>query len=138
MYFTLLLSWVTGTCVIAYLWMVLLVELQIKASPEQITNITPSEYALQSSVNQTVAEILAIICQKSKGTPIFLSMDGANKKGLHHMVKVLSFYDSEINEIYIYQLNADATLETHKSASEAIDYSFQKIDINGNEVTLFG
>ena len=71
--------------------MALLTELQIKVSPGQLSNITPSENSLRKSLNHAAAETLVVIRQKTNGNPTFLSMDGANKKGLHHMVKVISF-----------------------------------------------
>ena len=83
-------------------------------------------------------EILVIVRQKSKNVPIFLSMDGANKKGMHHIVKVLTFWDADKNCLCVYQLDTDAVLGTNKGATEAVNYSLEKIDTNNFKVLLYG
>ena len=91
MCFAHLISWTSGTRAIVCLWISFLFELNAQATPEQITNIGPSEHSLLQNVNHAAAEALIIILQKTKNISIFLSMNGTNRKGMHHMVKVLTF-----------------------------------------------
>ena len=94
--------------------MVLLSEFSAQATPEQITNMSPREHALCQNFNYTVAEVLVIIRQKTKNIPMFISMDSAKKKVIHHVAKVLAFWDKDENCLCAHQLHSDAALGTKK------------------------
>ena len=44
-----------------------------------------------SSIKDNSAEMLIIVRKKCKDKHLFLAIDVANKKGIYHMVKIISF-----------------------------------------------
>ena len=65
-------------------------------------------------------------------------MDGENKKGIHHVVKLLTFWDKDENFLCAHQLDTDAAFGTNKGATEDVHYSFKKIDTNDSKVMIHG
>ena len=59
--------------------------------------------------------------------PLFLSIDAANKKGTHYMVKRISFWDECLE---VFELDADACEGNNSETTVAVNHSMQKIDGN--------
>ena len=60
--------------------------------------------------------------------PIFLSVGSTNKKGMCHMVEVLTFQDTDENYLCVHQLDANTTWgTTNRGATEAVNYSLEKL-----------
>lgn len=57
-----------------------------------------------------------------------MAIDAMNKKGIHHMVKVISFWESLDYGIFTFELDSDGCQGTNVSIADGVDYLLKKID----------
>lgn len=82
--------------------------------------------------------MLYIVRKKSENLPIHLSIDAANKKGVHHMVKVISFWQDAENGIFTFELDSNGCQGTNVATADGVNYSLKKIDGPNNRRLLNG
>ena len=70
-------------------------------------NVSPSESTLSLITEDNSAEMLAIVREKARNAPLFLAIDTSNKKGMHHMVKIITFWD--FTDDYLFCVSSTVT-----------------------------
>ena len=65
-------------------------------------------------------------------------MDSANKKGMHHMVKFLTFWDKDENFLYMCQLYTYTAWGTNNLSAKTVHYSLEKVDANDSKIIFHG
>ena len=70
------------------------------------------------------------------GTKVFMSSDHGNKKGLHHLVKVMSLWSEEENSVKQITLDTDASGGTSDDTADRIDVSLSKLDAHTKRLNL--
>jgi hypothetical protein len=65
---------------------------------------------------------------------VFLSCDKGNKKGLSHLVKILSWWDKTEKKVQTFVLDIDASEGRPEGCTEAIQHSLKKV--NNTTITL--
>ena len=119
------------TCVLS----MFLLDIGLGKYVEQVTNIEPCEHAVRDLIVETVADVLYLICRKIVNAKVFISCDGANK-GLHIMIKKISFWYFKDNNLITYNLDSDTCVGTDRKVAEAIDFSLKKVDPIGSKITF--
>lgn len=71
-------------------------------------------------------------------TKVFIASDHGNKKGLHHLVKVLPMYSDEENGVKRNTLDTDTSGGTSDDTGDGIDTSQSKLDTQTNRIKLTG
>ena len=95
-------------------------------TPENVAACCPNKDGISAMIDDEAAKMLAIVRQQMNNAKLFFACDGTNKKGLHHVVKVVSWWcgDGVMNEF----LDSDAATGDNVNAAQAIDISLRKID----------
>ena len=57
-----------------------------------------------------------------------MSCDKGNKKGIAHFVKIVSYWNNEVNKVSKYLLDCEASGGTSKNCADAINYSLTRLD----------
>ena len=130
-----MISQIAARYIICLLLQAFYKQLNIPSSLDNITNVTPSTF--QNILQENSAKMLIIIREKYKKSPIFLSCDVANKKGIHHMVKVIRFQDFSTDELFLYELDLDGCISRNFKTANAINYLIIKVHpIESNKKSL--
>ena len=69
--------------------------------------------------------VLAIVRNRMRNKPIFLSCDGANKD-MHYFIKMISFWFCD--RVIAFLLDSDAAKGTNSSTADDVDHSLHKVD----------
>ena len=88
--FALMLSLIAANRFITFIFYSILKELGLVVDAQDIVNIAPTHTCTSNIAGDIAAESLAIARRKTHEKPLFLSMDAANKDGLHHMAKEIA------------------------------------------------
>ena len=59
-------------------------------TPEKFSACCPNDDSVSAMIDDEAAKMLAIVRQRMSNAKLFFVCDGANKKGLYHVVKVVS------------------------------------------------
>lgn len=102
--FASMLSWIVFTRVFVLLLQVFYEQLKIPSIHDAIAKMSPGVTSLSNIVSHNIAEMLMIVRHKLKDLPLFLAIDAANKKGIHHMVKIIAFWDFVEDDVFLYEL----------------------------------
>ena len=101
--------------------------------------ITPSRNTLSNIIEESaVTSMIDLQRELGTGVKIFISSDHGNKKGLHHLVKVLSFWSKCDNDVKRVTLDTDASGGTSEETADAIHTSLTKLDLSTRRVLLAG
>ena len=118
----------------------ILSELQIDYSPNEVSLLSPSRNSITNLIEESAVdcylELQEIILDDQ--VRVFLSSDHGNKKGLHHLVKYLSWFDFKRDRVRKNLLDTDATGGTSKETAEGINKSLTKLDKGEIRVMLHG
>lgn len=90
----------------------------------------PSDSASSILLEETSAETLLVVRQKSINCEIFFSGDAANKKKVHCVIKCMSFYHLSDENLIICEFDSDGGAGTDETTAVAIDSSLKRIDPN--------
>ena len=77
-------------------------ELKLDPKPEKICDIIPCKNTLSLMMTELSENLLFYVRKKSEKSSLHIAMDGANKGDLHYVIKVLSFWDFEDDELFSY------------------------------------
>ena len=72
------------------------------------------------------------------GAKLFLSSDHGNKKGLHHLVKVISMWNIKDNCVKRITIDTDAAGETSDDTADGINVLLLKLDTDTHIILLNG
>ena len=105
-----------------------------------MASIAPSRNTLSNIIEEcSVASMIDLQRMVSRpGTKVFIASDHGNKKGLHHLVKVLSMWSDEENGVKRITLDTDASGGTSDDTGDGIDTSLSKLDTQTNRIKLTG
>lgn len=67
---------------------------------------------------------------------MYLACDAANKGGMHYMVKKLAAFDLHNDKLDVIVLDSNVCEGTNTKTAEAIDFSLQKVDVDGTKSIL--
>jgi len=85
--------------------------------------------------------LMEIKCRKimmDQELKLFVSSDHGHKKGLHHLIKVLSFWDKKWDEVRRFVVDTDASGGTSADTADGIKNSLKKFDLPGRQIILAG
>ena len=102
-----------------------MIEIGLENKINEVTNLQHCESTIHNLVVNLVADTLYCI-KKIFSTKVFLSCDGPNK-GLHHIIKKISFWSLADNKLFLNNLDFDACVRTNLKTVEAIDFSTKKL-----------
>ena len=72
--------------------------------------------------------MIIIVREKSSKVPIFLAINATNKKGIYHIVKIITFFDFLENDIFLYELVLDRFKRTNVSRVYSVHYFLIKLN----------
>ena len=82
--------------------------------------------------------MLDLRCELAIGVKLFLSSDHGNKKGLHHLVKVISMWNTKYNCVKTITLDTDASGGTSDDTADGINVLLLKLDTDTKIILLHG
>lgn len=107
-------------------------QLKILTTNANIASICPNQSTLKNVLEETAAEIMMIVQRKSKDVAIFvaifMAIDASNKKGIHHMVKVMAFWDREDDDLFIFEMDSDDCVGSNVATARGVDHLMKKLD----------
>ena len=117
-----------------------LLEVGCEFNPLDITSFTPSQNTVKALIENTAMNAFINFRNllHEEDIHIFLSSDHGNKKGLHHLVKVISMWDFEKDEVRRIILDMDATGGSSEETAAGIDASLTKLDKLNKRTLLDG
>lgn len=135
-----MLSYTAATRFVCLVMAAFMKELQIPIDSKGIANIVPNEKALFKFIKELAVDVLTKTRMQIRTVKkLYLSMDAANKNGMHHMVKIISYWDFDADVLEIFTLDSDACDGTNVAAAKAVDYFLQKVDpVNAPKINLCG
>ena len=77
---------------------------------------------------EKAAKVLNLVRMNLSGVKTCFSCDGDNNRGIHHMIKCISFYVFTNEHLVTYELDIDGCVGTNEKFSAAIDISMKKLD----------
>ena len=117
-----------------------LLDIQCPFAATEIAGICPNRNTLNNIIEEAAVCSMLDTQQllMDQQLRIFVSSNHGNKKGLHHMIKVLSFWDKESDEVRRFVVDTDASGETSTDTADGIDTSLKKFDLPGKRILLAG
>ena len=114
-------------------------QIGMKIKPKPFADMGPAKDTFRRSVKQVGIETLVVLRSRVLGKKLHCGCDAAIKGGLHHVVKKISWHDSDKSELECVVLDSDVCDGTDVDTAHALDYSFRKIDpIEGSKIQFFG
>ena len=93
-----------------------------------LCKILPSKSTLSILLEETLAETLLVVRQKSRNCKTLVSGDAANKKKTHHMIKHVSFCYLPDENLTTCELDSDGCVGADEKTAIAIDSSLKIIE----------
>jgi len=117
-----MLSWIAATRFFVCILYAFCIQFQIPVYLEDIVNVSPCETTLGAILNDNT---------------LFLAINAANKKGIHHIVKVIAFWNTEEDELFTFELDSDGCVGTNFDTASGVRFSLKRLDF-GTPCKLFG
>ena len=106
----------------------------IAADPETLSSVLPKRMCLEKLIQDSaVSCCYDKIKEIDEAVKLYIASDKGNKKGLSHLVKILSWWCKNKNKVAFWTLDIDVADGTSEATAKAIDASMKKIDVPGKE-----
>jgi hypothetical protein len=94
----------------------------------KLTSSFPGESSLREYIISYAVDCLVDVADElNKAKHVFLSCDKGNKKGIGHFVKILSWWDKQMERVRKFTLDIDASEGTSAACADAIEHSLAKV-----------
>ena len=94
---------------------------------EKFCKAFPSDWCVRNLMYEKSAECTVVTADEFEGQQAFLSNDKANSKGVEHLAKLLSYFNSNTGEVVIRLLDIDATNDNGVDIAQAIAKSLKRV-----------
>jgi len=101
-----MMSWISASKVFTLLLQLFFSQFKIPVKPYHIARSSPSRTTFT----------------------LFLSIDAANKKGMHYVVKVISFCDTNEDDLFVFELDSNGCNGINVDTADSVIFSIKHVD----------